>query len=264
MVNTRPINAVLFDLDGVFYVGHQPLPGAIATLDRLRDRQMPCRFLTNTTTKTRQALHQTLQGMGLDIPADEIISAPYAAVLYLRQLGYPRCHLLLAEEVKAEFAEFQTSAALPEVIVVGDIGDRWTYDLMNQLFQQLMAGAQLLALHKGKFWQTATGLQLDVGAFIAGLEYATGKAATLIGKPAPAFFQLALQDLGLTPQEVLMVGDDVEADVGGAQQVGMRGVLVQTGKYRADWVARSAVRPDNVLPSIAAIPDLLFGQPLEG
>lgn len=257
MLNHRPIKAVLFDLDGVFYVGNQCIPGAIETIDFLREHQIPCRFITNTTTQSRQTLHQKLRNLDLAIPADAIISAPYAAVLYLRQLGQPSCHLMLEASVKAEFAEFPTTTEHPDVIVIGDIGHRWTYAVMNQLFQMLINGAQLVALHKNKYWQTQAGLQLDIGAFIVGLEYATGKSATLIGKPSPTFFQLALQALGAAAQDVLMVGDDLETDVGGAQQMGIRGALVQTGKYRADWVAQSSVRPDFVLPSVAAIPELL-------
>lgn len=115
----------------------------------------------------------------------------------------------------------------------------------------MVNGAELIALHKNKFWQTQTGLRMDIGAFVAGLEYVTGKPATVIGKPAGAFFQMALQPLGLPVSHVAMVGDDIDSDVGGAQQVGLVGVLVKTGKYREDYVANSLVRPDMLIDSVA-------------
>jgi len=124
---------------------------------------------------------------------------------------------------------------------------------LNDAFRVLVGGADLIAMHRGKYWQVADGLALDIGAFVAGLEYATGKTATLVGKPAPAMFRSALADMGLEPADVVMVGDDVYADVGGAQGAGIRGVLVETGKYREELVSRSGVTPDAVIASIAEL-----------
>ena len=114
----------------------------------------------------------------------------------------------------------------------------------------------MLALHKGRYWQTETGLRMDIGAFVAGLEYVTGQSATVIGKPSPDFFTLVLQDLGLLPEQVAMVGDDIESDIGGAQAVGMKGVLVRTGKYRSETTAVSKIKPSLIIDSVADLPDL--------
>ena len=118
-------------------------------------------------------------------------------------------------------------------------------------------GAEIVALHKGRYWQTEHGLQVDIGVFVAGLEYATGKPATVIGKPSATFFRMGLKDLGVDPESVVMVGDDIEADVGGAQRAGVRGVLVRTGKYRPDDLERSDLAPDAVITSIADLVDCL-------
>ena len=98
---------------------------------------------------------------------------------------------------------------------------------------------------------------MDIGAFVAGLEYATGRTATVVGKPSQPFFEMALDELGLPKRQVIMIGDDIEMDVGGAQRAGIRGVLVKTGKYRDEVAARSAVVPDAVIESIAELPRLL-------
>lgn len=248
---------LLLDLNGVFYEDNQLLPGAVETLQVLSRRGIPCRFTTNTTTKTRRSLSEHLQGLGLAIQEHEILSPPQAAVLYLRRKKHKRCHLLMADDLKNEFREFTQDHTRPEAIVIGDIGERWNYPVMNHLFEMIMYGAELVALHRGRYWQTENKLRLDIGAFVAGLEYATGKPATVIGKPSPTFFQMAVEELGVPAERVVMIGDDIEMDVGGAQAAGLRGALVATGKYRAELVAASGIRADALLPSIADLPGYL-------
>ncbi|MEW5874172.1 MAG: TIGR01458 family HAD-type hydrolase [Candidatus Zixiibacteriota bacterium] len=247
----------LFDLDGVFFVGRTAIPGAADAIRFLREHGIPRRYTTNTTTRSRATLHRELQGMGLTIDPEEIISAPQAAILHLRRLGSPVCRLLLDGDTLADFAEFRQSDRHPEVIVFGDIGNRWNYDLMNELFRAVMAGARMIALHKGRYWQVEDGLRMDIGAFVAGLEYVTGAAATVIGKPSREFFELALADAGLRADETAMIGDDLHNDVAGAQNAGLKGVLVRTGKYRDDLTLKSPVHPDLILDSIADLPALL-------
>ena len=247
---------LLFDLDGVLYVAKDAIPGAITTVARLR-QHFTCRFITNTSTLSLASLQRKINALGFDIPPEEIISATQAALRYLEQQSDPTCRLLLAEDVKRDFAALPQSDTAPRFIVVGDIGDAWSYALLNEVFDNLMHGARLIAVHKNRFWQTEHGLQLDIGAFIHGLEYASGSEAVIIGKPSPAFFQVALDDMGLKKEEVLMIGDDIDSDVGGAQQAGLRAVLVRTGKYRQAYAEASAIKPDYVIDSIADLPALL-------
>ncbi len=141
--------------------------------------------------------------------------------------------------------------------MIGHYGNRWNYDLLNHLFKLIMDGAEMLALHKGRFWQTENGLTLDIGAFVAGLEHATGKKAIVIGKPSPTFFRLALEDMGVEPDRAVMIGDDIINDIKGAQDAGMTGILVKTGKYRPDYVSKSDVKPDLVLDSVADLQNYL-------
>ncbi len=250
------VKGILLDINGVFHVDNQPIDGAVETIARLKAK-FPCRFVTNTTTKSRRELYQSLVEMELPINESEIISAPYAAVLYLRQLNNPSCYLLLSESVKGDFAEFEQSDTNPDVVVVGDIGDRWNYEIMNRVFKMLNNGAELVALHKGKYWQAEGDLQLDIGAFVTGLEYASGKTATIVGKPSDSFFQLALNELELPAENAIMVGDDIDSDVGGAQQQGIRGILVKTGKYRQELAKASEIEPDLVLDSVTDLVEIL-------
>lgn len=256
-MDTSSINAVLFDLDGVLHIGDSPLPGAIEAVEQLRTGGINCRFVTNTSTLSRHSLHQKILGMGFYVAPEEILSAPEAALKYLEQLGNPLCRFLLSDDVKKDFSHFRRSDTEAEYIVVGDIGSAWTYDIMNEVFNCLSRGAKLIAIHKNRFWQTQTGLQMDIGGFITGLEYASGTQAMIIGKPAFEFFQIALADLKLPASEVLMIGDDIDSDIGGAQKAGIHSILVRTGKFRQEYFDASSVKPDMVIDSVTDLPELL-------
>ena len=248
------IAGYLIDLDGTVYVGDRPIPGAAETINRLRERGIPFRFTTNTTTKSLATLHKKLGDLGLPVERDEIFGVIKAAVAFLRGKGSPRCQLLLTDDPKQDFSAFPQDDVAPEYIVIGDIGKYWDYKLVDDLFRKIMNGAEMVALHKGRYWQTENGLQVDIGAFVAGLEYTTGKRATVIGKPSESFFRLALDNLGLPAEKVAMAGDDLVSDIGGAQAVGMKGILVKTGKYREEFARESEVKPDLVIESIAELP----------
>jgi HAD superfamily hydrolase (TIGR01458 family) len=111
--------------------------------------------------------------------------------------------------------------------------------------------------HKNRWWQTSSGPLLDAGAFVAGLEYAAQAEAEVVGKPTAAYFESALAELDASPGEAVMVGDDVEADIGGAKRVGLRGVLVRTGKFRPAALREADPQPDGVIDSIADLPGYL-------
>jgi HAD superfamily hydrolase (TIGR01458 family) len=248
---------MLLDLDGVVHIGDTAIPGAAETLAFLKKKNIPVRFVTNTTTKSPENLHRQMIDMGLPIDAESILTTHRVAAEHLIRLGRPTCYFLVAEEALSAYEGIPTSDVSPEYVLIGDIGDRWNYEVLNGVFNMIMDGAGMIALHKGRYWKTDRGIQMDIGAFVAGLEYVTGKTATVIGKPSPTFFQVALDLLGVPARNAVMIGDDIETDIGGAQAFGIRGVLVKTGKYRDDAVARSSVRPGAVLDSIADLRRLL-------
>jgi HAD superfamily hydrolase (TIGR01458 family) len=258
------VRAILCDLDGVLYVGDDAIPGAASALAALDTQGVGVRFVTNTTRTSTEAVAARLSRMGLPVARERIVSAVTAGGLHLADRGYTRCRLVVADDVREDLAAFEAGGAIdavldprPQAVVLGDIGRAWDYDLLNRVFGDVIAGADLVALHKGRYWKEPEGLRLDIGAFVAGIEYATGAAAFVVGKPSPEFFRLALDALGVPPEEALMVGDDVLSDVGGAQAAGIRGVLVRTGKARPEDERREDIRPDGVIDSIADLPELL-------
>ncbi len=251
------VEGLLFDLDGVMYVSGKAIDGAADAIRHVRARGLPCRFVTNTTTQSLASLHARLKALGLPIERGELVTAASAGVLYLRRMKRPVCYFVLEPDTLRDYAEFPTSDRDPEVVVIGDYGHQWDFALINRVFRLLMNGADLVALHKGRYFQVSDGLEIDTGAFVTGLEYASGKTAAVIGKPQATFFELALADMGLTPRQAVMIGDDILSDVGGAQNAGLRGVLVRTGKYREAVAAASPIKPDAVIDSVADLLHLL-------
>lgn len=251
------IKGVLFDLDGVLYIGSHAIEGAVDAVNEIRASGMPCRFVTNTSTLSLASLQQKINALGFSIPANEMISAPQATLMYLKAQHDPICRLLLVDDVKQDFKEFRQSDTAANYIVIGDIGGAWSYTLLNEVFNCLVNGAKLIAIHKNRFWQTEHGLQMDIGGFIDALEYASSVKAMIIGKPSPDFFKIALDDMGLEFGEVAIIGDDIDADVGGGQQAGLKGILVKTGKYRQSYVDASSVKPDFIIDSVVDLPKVL-------
>jgi phospholysine phosphohistidine inorganic pyrophosphate phosphatase len=249
--------AVLLDLDGVLYVEDEPIPGAIEAVTALRDRGLQLRFVTNTTTRPRRDILARLERLGVPVPEHELITPARLAVEQCIAAGRRRALLLMHDDVKADLAGLHEVSHGADVVVVGDLGSDFGYAVLNHAFRELLAGAELVALQKNRYWRTPDGLSLDVGPFVAALEYAAGREAIVVGKPAPAFFATVLAGLGIRPSDAVMVGDDVESDVGGALRAGLAGVLVRTGKYRAEAVAACGVDPTATVASVADVPALL-------
>jgi HAD superfamily hydrolase (TIGR01458 family) len=253
---TRP-RGVLIDLDGVLYVEAQPVPGAREALGRLRGGGLALRFVTNTTSRSRPATLDKLRGLGFELDEEELVTPAALAVRHCRERGRRRVALLVNDEVKSDFAGLEEDERRPQAVIVGDLGERFDYATLNRAFRMVMDGAELVALQKNRYWLREDGLSLDVGPFVAALEYATGREAYVVGKPAAGFFDEVLAGMGLDAAAVVMVGDDVETDVGGALAAGLAAILVRTGKFREDALSTSGVKPSATVASIADVPELL-------
>jgi HAD superfamily hydrolase (TIGR01458 family) len=250
------IRGVLLDLDGTLYVGGEQVAGAREAVETLKDSGLAVRYVTNTTRKPRRWVCGRLNSLGFQVEEAEIFTPARAAA---GRIGARSCFALVDDSLLEDLAEVDLTDVSPDYVLVGDIGNDFTYDRLNPAFRHLMEGAELLALQKNRFWQTEGGVSLDAGPFVAALEYASGKKASVVGKPEQAFFRLAIEDLGLAANEVGMVGDDAEADVIGARRAGLLGIQVRTGKWQAD-----TSEADFVIDSIADLPEALQFQRGEG
>ena len=226
------LRAVLIDIDGVLHIGRTPIEGATAALHRLRDAGIRLAFLTNTTRRTRQVLVQQLVDMGFELRPEEVQTAALAARAVVERRGL-RPHLLVHPDLMPDWAGIDTRS--PDAVVVGDASHGFTYDAMNAAFRVLMEdeNVPLIAMGANRYFRDDGGLSLDMGPFVTALASAARRAPEYTGKPAAAFFETALAGLDVTAPEAAMIGDDLEHDVLAAQAVGLRGVLVRTGKYRS-------------------------------
>jgi HAD superfamily hydrolase (TIGR01458 family) len=251
------VEGLLLDLSGVIYVEDEAVPGAAEALERFRDTGIPIRLVTNTTMRPRRSILERLERLGLDADPSELITPATLAAGRCAEAGYESVALVVLDELREDLEGLEERDGSVDAVIVGDLGESWDYEVLNRAFRQLMDGAALIALQKNRYWETAEGLSLDAGPFVTALEYAVGREAEVVGKPSPAFFELALRELGVPAERAAMVGDDVEADVGGAIDAGLAGILVQTGKYREELVRESGIEPTATVDSIADVPALL-------
>lgn len=255
----QPIQGLLIDLDGTVYQARRLLAGAVETTRWLRQRGLPFLFTTNTSRKSRRAVVESLADLGMQVEPDEILTAPLAAARWLEAAGFGRLRLLLPRSTHEDFGGFDLEADAPEAVVVGDLGPDFGFELLNEAFLALRGGARLVAIHKNRFWLTDAGPTLDAGPFVVALEYAVRTEAVLLGKPSPAFFSLAARILGVEPEGLAVVGDDIESDIRGARDAGLTALQVRTGKF--DPALLEAVDPEHaphhVIDSIAELPSIL-------
>ena len=251
------LRALLVDLDGVLYVEERPLPGAREAVAELRALGLGLRFVTNTTARSRGATLEKLAALGFELQPEELVTPAALARRRCEERGHRRVALIMDAAVKEDFAGLEEVDADPDAVIMGDLGSAFGFEILNHAFRMVFGGAELIALQKNRFWLTEDGLSLDAGPFVAAVEYASGREAVVVGKPAAAFFEIVLDSLGVIAAEAAMVGDDVESDIGGALEAGLRAVLVRTGKYRAEFVAESGIEPTVTVDSIADLPTLL-------
>jgi HAD superfamily hydrolase (TIGR01458 family) len=255
------IDGVLLDIDGVLAVSWEPLPGGIEALGWMRANNVPFRLVTNTTTKTRSDLADTLRGAGFDVHNGEIVTAVVATAEYLRTHHAGQSCFVLSDGDASDDLDGVELGQVDDadVIVLGGAYDGFTYPAMNRIFRRLMEGAALVGMHRNLYWLTNEGLELDTGAYLSGLEEATGREAVICGKPTGQYFESGLAVLGVPADRAVMVGDDIVNDVRAAQVLGIRGALVKTGKFLPGDLDKVPEPPDFVLETIAELPALIEG-----
>lgn len=253
------MRAILFDLDGVLYVGETLIAGAPEVLRWVREQGIPHLFVTNTSTHGRAYLKEKVYRFGIETAEEEIFTPAEAAASWLREHASGPVALFVQSANRADFAGLDILPEMAETgaryVVIGDLEDTWDFRTLNRAFRLLHSNqeAMLIALGMTRYWLAEDGMRLDVAPFVAALEHATGRKPMVFGKPGAPFFHAAASRLAVPVAEILMIGDDIEIDVGGAQRAGLKGALVRTGKFRPADLERG-VTPDAVLDSIRSLP----------
>jgi HAD superfamily hydrolase (TIGR01458 family) len=259
-IDSAAMAAILLDVDGVLHVSGEPLPGAAEAVRRLRRDGHRLRFVTNTTTRGRAQLAAELRAHGIDVEDGEVQTTADAAVQALRG---KRVLALVMHALVRDLEGIELVGEGADAVLLGGADETpetnlvFSYMNLARAFAELEMGAELYCLHRNRWWQTKRGPLLDSGAFVAGLEYAAETDAVVLGKPNPAYFASACEALDADPGLTWMVGDDLESDIAGAQGIGMRTILVRTGKFRPDLVERAGRPPDAILSSIGHLPQWL-------
>lgn len=249
------IRGMIFDIDGVLEFQGELYPGAIETIDWLKQKGIVVRFLTNSTLKSRRSCAERLQHQGFSIEEEEVVTASYATAHYLKSLHPMSCWVMLEREGLEEFREFRQDAVRPEYLVIGDNRSLFDFDHLNKALRLLFGGARLIGMQPELVDASMGDWELNVGSWVNMLETASGVKATYIGKPAPYIFELTVKSMGLSKEEIVMVGDKVATDLVGAYHFGLRSVLLQTGEFDLTELD-SQMHPDFMLESIRDIPAL--------
>ncbi|RQD83733.1 MAG: TIGR01458 family HAD-type hydrolase [Methanocalculus sp. MSAO_Arc2] len=254
------IEALLIDIDGVLTVGGEPVPGAQEAIGWLNDQGIRYRFVSNSTQRTRMQIAERLNTAGFTIDPGLISTPIGAALAFLERKGITRCSLLVTDAATSEFHDAGIIDTSDEAgaVIIGDAGLKFTFRVLNEAFRLINDGALFIALERDRYWMAEDGLTLAAGPFVAALEYACGRSACVMGKPSPDAFLSACAMLKTSPGQTAMIGDDIRTDVGGAQEAGLIGILVRTGKYSDEMLRNSNITPDFSLPSIAMVKEI-FG-----
>lgn len=243
-----PPRGILLDIDGTLLDGDRAIPGAVETLRRLRGRGLEVRLLTNTSRRGRADVGRSLRAAGFDLDDGAILTPALLARRMILDAGVTQAALFVTPEARVDLAGIADLRQAPAFVVLGDLGDGFTHRTLSEAFRLVRGGATLVALHRNPWWTPEGGADpmLDVGAYTAAIEHAAGTEARLVGKPARAFFALALGEIGLPAHDVVVVGDDAEADGRGGLDAGCRVVLVRTGRWDGRTAPPGAVGIDSV------------------
>jgi HAD superfamily hydrolase (TIGR01458 family) len=250
---------IVLDLDGVLLAAGAPIPGAVDAVRALQAAGRPCAVLTNMTSARPADISARLAEVGIDLPAERIVTAAVATAEVLRT-SYPDARILLVAErgSEPEFAGCRLVTGPPaDLVVVSGPDESWTFSLLDEALRALLGGARLIAMQGNAWWLSADGARLDSGSYVHALAHASGARPRVIGKPSAAIFRSACRALGLPPAACVMVGDDLRSDVLAAQRAGLRGVLVRTGKGASFAGDARAAQAAAILDSIADFPDWL-------
>lgn len=257
------MSAILFDLDGVLYEGDKVIDGAADVIHWCNQNNIPHLYLTNTTSKSRAALVDKLAGFGIESTIDNYLTPAVAARQWLQANNLNNIALYVPETTREDFSDFNLVAGDSngvEAVIIGDLGEQWTFATMNRIFRTLIENPEvkLIALGMTRYWHAASGLQLDVGPMVKAFEYASGIDAVVTGKPALEFYQAAISLLAAAGnnehENIVMIGDDIQGDIEASQQAGLTAILVRTGKFKPSDL-QYGIRPDAVLDSVTALPD---------
>ncbi|WP_240041381.1 HAD-IIA family hydrolase [Paenibacillus ginsengarvi] len=250
-----------FDLDGTVFLGDRLLPGVKETIDLLRTKGKKILFLSNTTIRTRRECQIRLQKLGLQARLDEIVTAAFAAAVYMREqqpdptvlvVGEPA----LASELDEQGVRMTTRPEQTTHVLVG-MDMKFDYAKLHRAMKAVRGGAELIAANPDPNCPVAGDIIPDTWAMVKAIEAASGVApSAIVGKPSQFYASKVLEWCGLRGEHCLMIGDRLETDILFGHTGGMRTALVMTGVTTKREAELSPIRPDYVWHSMERFVEL--------
>ena len=257
MLNFSNIKGFLIDLEGVLYSDNKLIPGSIDVIKELKRKGLSLRFLTNTTTAPRKIILDKLISFGFDIQENEIFTPIIATKNYLRDNAIRKISLVTNIEIIEDFNDYEITQKDPEAIIMGDIYKNFNWEVLDRIFKLVyLNNAALIALHQNKYCMRDGKVSLDLGPFVKAIEYASNKKSILMGKPEKNFFNLAVKDLNINNENILMIGDDISSDIEGSINANLKAIQVKTGKFQENDL-KNPTQPHYRINSITELPKLL-------
>ena len=251
--------AFALDMDGTVYKGEKAIPGAADFISFLRERGIPFVFLTNNSAHGRDFYFRRLKRMGFDVSPDNVLTSAIATARYLRSVHpgksvYP----VGVEDFVKEISEagIEISEDDPDIVLLA-FDTSITYEKINKAYRFLKGGAVFVATHPADLCPTEDGYAIDIGPFIRMFESMTGTDAEVVGKPNRRMLEMAAEEMGVSPGDVIMVGDRLYTDMMMAENAGTRAVLVLSGEATREDLRASGLAPVAVVDSVAEIPRLI-------
>lgn len=245
----------LIDMDGVIYRGGNLIPGADRFIGKLRRANVPFRFLTNNSQRTRRDVATRLQRLGIDVAEEHVYTCAMATARFLAQQK-PRGTAYVIGEGGLLNALHENGYAFvdkdPDYVVVGE-GRTMTFEMVEAALKMILGGAKLVATNLDPNCPTESGLRPGCGATVAMLEAASGTKAFSVGKPSPVMLRGARKELGLTTDQTVVIGDTMETDILGGVQLGYKTILVLSGGTNKEDLQRYAYQPERIVDSIAEL-----------
>ena len=247
---------LLIDLEGVLYSDNKLIHGSIETIKELKKKGLKLRFLTNTTTAPRKLILKKLINFGFNIEEKEIFTPIIATKNYLKEKEFKKISLVTNLEIVEELEEYEITQKDPEAVIMGDIYKNFNWEILDRIFKLVyLNDSTLIALHQNKYCMRDGQVSLDLGPFVKSIEYASNKKSILMGKPEKNFFDLAIKDMEIDKEEVIMIGDDIISDIKGAKDFGIKAIQVKTGKFQEKDCSNKFIQPNQRLDSIVKILD---------
>lgn len=256
----KNIEGILCDIDGTLYFKGEAIKGAIDTVSHLKEVGIKILFFTNTDSKSPHRIYNILKDFGFQIQEDEIFSPIIALKEFLTNHPRKKLFLVTTKEVAREFQEYDIVGEneIPDFVIIGDFQDNWDVNRLNRAFQHVLKGATLLGTQGNIYYLDREGNPvIDTGSFVQMIANATKTKAMIFGKPSKEYFERAIELMNISREKIVVIGDDYESDIEGAFNVGLRAILVKTGKGKYFEIGDRKKVPDMIIPSFSSLKEYL-------